>query len=87
MVVVCNHALVQVAKHPQIKAREIAVHLGITERSVFRIISDLEAEGYLTRARDGRVNSYLVNLDLLLRHPESRDILLGELLKLLSVVT
>jgi CTP-dependent riboflavin kinase len=79
---VTNHlgVLIQVAKHPQITMREIAAHLGITDRAVFRIICDLETAGYLTRVRDGRVNSYTVNADLLLSHPELRDVLVGGLL-------
>jgi predicted transcriptional regulator of viral defense system len=79
---VTNHlgVLTQVAKHPQITMREIAAHLGITERSVFRIISDLETEGYLTRVRDGRVNYYTVNPDLPLNSSELQDVLVGGLL-------
>src|SRR5919106_6027137 len=83
---VTNHwnVLTQVAKHPQITMREIAAHLGITERSVHRIISHLETEGYLTRVRDGRVNYYTVNPDLPLSRPELRDVLVGGLLLHLS---
>jgi hypothetical protein len=79
---VTNHwnVLTQVVKHPRIIMREIAAHLGITERSVFRIISDLEAEGYLTRVGDGRVNYYTLNPDLPLRRPELQDVLVGGLL-------
>jgi predicted transcriptional regulator of viral defense system len=79
---VTNHwgVLTQVAKHPQITMREIAAHLGITERSVHRIISHLETEGYLTRVRDGRVNYYTVNPDLPLSRPELQDVLVGGLL-------
>lgn len=86
---VTNHGgvLILVAKHPQITAREIAAHLGITERSVLRIISDLEAEGYLKRTRDGRVNSYEVNPDLPLRRPELREVMVGELLNALAFHT
>jgi DNA-binding MarR family transcriptional regulator len=86
---VTNHGgvLILVAKNPQITAREIASHLGITERSVLRIISDLEAEGYLTRTRDGRVNFYEVNPDLPLRRPELREVAVGELLNALAFQT
>jgi DNA-binding transcriptional ArsR family regulator len=79
---VTNHwnVLTQVAKHPQITMRQIAAHLGITERSVHRIISDLETEGYLTRVRSGRVNYYTVNPDLPLSRPELQDVLVGGLL-------
>lgn len=84
---ITNHGAVLslVAKHSQITAREIANLLGITERSVLRIISDLESEGYLERTRDGRVNYYQVNHDLPLRRPELRDTAVGELLELLQV--
>jgi DNA-binding Lrp family transcriptional regulator len=86
---VTNHGgvLILVAKYPQITAREIAGHLGITERSVLRIISDLEAEGYLKRTRDGRVNSYEVKADLPLRRPELREVVVGELLNALAFQT
>jgi DNA-binding transcriptional ArsR family regulator len=82
---VTNHGAVLslVAQHPKITAREIANLLGITERSVLRIISDLESEGYLERTRDGRTNYYQVNHDLPLRRPELRDTAVGELLRLL----
>ena len=82
---ITNHGAVLslVARHNQITAREIASQLGITERSVLRIISDLETEGYLERTRDGRVNYYQVNHDLPLRRPELRDTAVGELLHLL----
>jgi hypothetical protein len=79
---VTNHwnVLIQVAKRPRITMREIAAHLGITERAVFRIICDLETEGYLTRVRDGRVNHYTVNPDLPLSSPELQGVLMGGLL-------
>ena len=47
----------------------MAATLGITERSVLRIISDLEYEGYLKRKRDGRSNRYNLNLNQLLTMP------------------
>ncbi len=56
-----------IARSERITAREIAHKVGITERSVLRIIADLEAEGYLVRRRDGRVNQYEINLHLPLR--------------------
>jgi predicted ArsR family transcriptional regulator len=81
---ITNHGAVLslVARRNQITAREIANQLSITERSVLRIISDLEAEGYLERTRDGRVNYYQVNHDLPLRRPELRDTAVGALLHL-----
>ena len=73
-----------VSSQPQITAREIAAELGITERSVLRIIGDLEGEGYLGRTRVGRVNLNRVNYDLPLRGAGVRDIGVGELLEVLT---
>ena len=81
---ITNHGavLLLTERHGQITTREIADELGITERSVLRIISELESDGYIQRSRDGRVNRYQVNHDLPLRRPETRDIMIGELLRL-----
>ncbi len=72
---ITNHGLVlsYVADHKRITSREIASALGITERRVQRIISDLEESGYITKSRNGRYNTYIVNTDLSLRHPAQRD--------------
>ncbi|MEX2598991.1 MAG: MarR family transcriptional regulator, partial [Dehalococcoidia bacterium] len=62
---ITNHGavLALVAEHGQITAREIAVRLNITERSVHRIIADLENSGYLERHKEGRANWYRVQHD------------------------
>jgi hypothetical protein len=66
-----NHCLVLlcIARNPEMRLRDVADHVGITERAVQRIVADLEVDGYLTRARTGRRNTYEVHLDLPLRHP------------------
>ncbi|MBI4311106.1 MAG: MarR family transcriptional regulator [Chloroflexi bacterium] len=73
-----GRVLVCIKQHGRISAREIAGELGITERSVMRIIAGLEAEGYLERRREGRSNCYTVNAHLPLRRPEHGVV--GELL-------
>ena len=82
---VTNHGavLALVAHHGQITSREIAATLNITERSVLRIIKDLEDGGYLERFRDGRQNYYNVDPDLPLRREDARHVAIGELLVLL----
>ncbi|MBI4298584.1 MAG: winged helix-turn-helix transcriptional regulator [Chloroflexi bacterium] len=82
---ITNHGavLALVAQHGQITAREIATELGITERSVHRVISDLESEGYIQRSREGRLNRYEVNHDLPLRRHERLDVVVGDLLRVL----
>jgi predicted transcriptional regulator len=72
------------ARQPQIRVREIASWLGITERTVLRIIGELESEGYLQRYRDSRRNSYEVNHSQLLGGTHGRDLEVGELLKILA---
>jgi predicted ArsR family transcriptional regulator len=66
-----NHAQVFlcVAQNDHLTAREIATHVGITERAVQRILVDLEKDGYITHVRNGRSNSYNTDLDKPLRHP------------------
>jgi len=55
-----NHAYVLrcLALFPQLSLREVAERIGITERAVQRIVSELEQEGYLARQRVGRNNRY-----------------------------
>jgi DNA-binding transcriptional ArsR family regulator len=83
---ITNHGavLALIGQKGQITAREIAMELGITERSVMRIIKDLENEGYIDRERDGRVNIYRVNTNVPLRRRDKRDVMIGDLLKLLE---
>ena len=63
------HVLLCIAREPEIRLRDVAVRVGITERAVQRIVADLEAGGYLSRVRTGRRNLYEVHADLPLRHP------------------
>ena len=83
---ITNHAavltLLDRAEH--LTSREIALALGITERSVARIIKDLEAEGYITKRKEGRENRYIVNKDLPLRRVDQREVHVRELLQLIS---
>jgi DNA-binding Lrp family transcriptional regulator len=54
---------------PEIRVREVAQKVGITERGVQKIIVALEEGGYLTRVRAGRRNRYRIHSHLPLRHP------------------
>lgn len=66
-----HHArvLVEIAKDPGIRLRDIAVGIGITERAVQGIVRDLYQAGYLTRDRVGRRNHYSLNLEQHFRYP------------------
>jgi hypothetical protein len=74
------HVLVCIAEEPDVRGRDIAARVGITERAAQSIVSDLVADGYVTRSREGRRNRYEVNPDAPLRHPLEQDHTIGELL-------
>jgi hypothetical protein len=59
-------------REPDMRLRDIADCVGITERAAHRIVCELETEGYLTRERVGRRNVYEVHKDLPLRHELER---------------
>jgi DNA-binding MarR family transcriptional regulator len=79
-----GHTLVQIARNPELKVRELATLIGITERSTLSILSDLEATGYLTVERVGRQNKYTVNSKKKFRHPSEAHHSIGELLKIFT---
>ncbi|KPK04560.1 MAG: hypothetical protein AMJ56_17205 [Anaerolineae bacterium SG8_19] len=83
---ITNHGavLALIGRYGQITAREIAAELGVTERTVMRIIRDLETEGYIRTKREGRVNHYEVNTQAPLRRQGARDVVVGELLGVLQ---
>jgi DNA-binding IclR family transcriptional regulator len=62
------HVIICIAAEPEIRMRDVAVRIGITERAVQRIVAELEEGGYLTITREGRRNRYSVNAGLPLRH-------------------
>ncbi len=84
---ITNHGAVRaiIAKHGRIKAADIAIELGITERSVRRIIADLVVAGYVEAKREKGINRYWLNSGLSLRRPEMQDLKVEELLRCLSV--
>lgn len=78
------HVLLCIARDPHLRMREIADRVGITERAAQRIVGELVDSGYVSRKRVGRRNEYLVNPEVPLRHPLSRDHEIGEVLDVLS---
>lgn len=75
-----GHVLVCLAAEPDLRTRDVAELVGITERSAQSIITDLVEAGYLTRIKEGRRNRYEVHADKPLRHSLERDHSVGELL-------
>jgi predicted transcriptional regulator len=78
------HALFCMAQNPEIRIRDLAQAVGITERSAQAILADLVSEGYVTRTRVGRRNRYRVNPDRPLRHPLHQHRTVGDVLNLLG---
>ena len=78
------HVLLCIARAPEVRIRELAMQVGITERAVQRIIAELEAGGYLSHEREGRRNVYAVDRTLPLRHPVERHAGISVLLDLLQ---
>jgi DNA-binding MarR family transcriptional regulator len=74
------HVLLCLTEEPQPPLRDVARLVGITERSVQRIVADLEEGGYLVREREGRRNRYEVRRTLPLRHPIEQHRRVGDLI-------
>ena len=83
---ITKHAVVLslIAMHPRITARELGLQMGVTERAVRKIISDLYASGYIGKVREGRGLQYSVNPELTLRQDTHREIAVGDMLKSLG---
>jgi DNA-binding MarR family transcriptional regulator len=80
-----NHgqALLCIAHDPGVRLRDIAAHLGITDRSAYGIVNDLTDAGYVIKTKEGRRNRYEIQDHLPL--PERTDLKhpIGDVLKLL----
>lgn len=75
--------LVSIAKNPERTAKEIGDDVGLTERTVHKIIVDLEEAGYITRIKVGRQNRYRIHRNVPIKD-EVTDASLGELLATLG---
>jgi len=82
---ITNHARVMlvITQDPTVRLRDIASTLDITERAAQRIVTELVDEGYLSRKRDGRRNSYTVHPEKPLRAPQTANTQIGDFISLL----
>jgi DNA-binding MarR family transcriptional regulator len=78
------HVLLCIAAEPDVLLSDVATRVGITERAVQRIVSELEAEGYVVRYREGRRNRYEVASELPLRHAIERHQRVASLIALVG---
>jgi DNA-binding MarR family transcriptional regulator len=83
---VSNHTqvLLCLAGNPEIRLRDVAEVVGITERATQRILADLVEAGYVERVRVGRRNHYEVDRNRPMRHDAQHGHRIGELLDLLE---
>jgi len=79
-----GHVLVEIARNPDARIRDLSAVVGITERTVQAIVADLEGAGYIARTRTGRRTRYTVNPDSLFRHPAQDGHRIGPFLALLA---
>ena len=56
-----GRVLQAIALDPEIRVREIADAVGITQRTTYRILDDLVQGGFVARKRVGRRTQYLFN--------------------------
>ena|ERR1700679_3762350 len=73
------HVLFLISRSANLRMRELAAEIGITERAVQRIVEDLTTSGYLVVTKEGRRNHYQVEWELPLRHPLEAHRTVGEL--------
>jgi len=78
------HVLVCLAGDGEMRLRDVAAKVGITERAVQRIVSELEEGGVLMRERDGRRNRYTIEHNRPLRHDLEAHRTVGDLLDLVT---
>ena len=81
-----NHAqvLLCLADTPDIRLRDVAERVGITERATQRIVADLIETGYVKSERNGRRNRYTVDRQHAMRHTAQRGYQIGNLLEALT---
>src|SRR5215467_12150011 len=81
-----GHVLVEIARNPEARIRDISPVVDLTERTVQAIVADLEAAGYLSRHRIGRRTRYSVNPDNPFRHSAQEGLRVGPVLDLLTAI-
>jgi DNA-binding IclR family transcriptional regulator len=81
-----NHAqvLLCLVDTPDIRLRDVAERVGITERATQRILAELVEAGYVKATRVGRRNKYTVDREHAMRHSAQFGHEIGDLLNALA---
>lgn len=77
-----SHVLIALAKDPDLTIRDLALEVGITERAVAQILTDLQAARVLSKRRVGRRNVYFVDANAPLRHAVESHRTVADILRL-----
>lgn len=80
------HVLVVIGRNPNLRVREIAELVGVTERAALRILGELDSAGAISRERHGRRSTYSIHPECPLRHPLETEHTVGELVSLLAPI-
>ena len=80
-----NHAraLICIVQNSDVRLRDIAAALDITERSAYAIVTELVAAGYVVKQKEGRRNRYEIQRHLPLRGSLGAERTIGEILDVL----
>ena len=83
-----NHAraLLFIAENPEVRLRDLATALDVTERTAYGVVADLTEAGYVVKEKDGRRNRYTIQEHLPLRDSIGPERTIGEVLDLLVEV-
>lgn len=79
-----GHVLLAVAQDADLRVKDLAAQVGITERAALTILKDLEAGGYVERTKVGRRTHYTVHPERPVRHPTSAGRAVDDLLRLVA---
>lgn len=79
-----GHVYFLLALKEDITIREMAIRVGVTERSVLAIVQDLESAEYIKREKVGRSNRYKILAKKTLRHPLESNVQLKDLVALIK---
>lgn len=82
---VTNHTqvLLCIARDGDVRLRDVADKVGITERAAQRIVADLVEAGFVERNKVGRRSHYTIDRSAKMRHPAQMNQEIGDLLDLL----
>jgi len=79
-----GRVLLCVAQDPQIRLRDVATAVGLTERRVHAILGELIESGYVIKDKNGRRNRYEINEQLPPADFTTRVQPVSEMVRLLS---